>query len=71
MKPEGQPDLFEPDRSISTITVAGADLERTEQRLGDIGAVLLSFSVKGATYTLTVILPPGEMIEAKEHQPVH
>jgi hypothetical protein len=35
-------------------------LDRTIERLLDLGAVILSLNVKGATYTLNVILPPGE-----------
>jgi hypothetical protein len=58
-----QPDLIPPDPTTSTLTVAGADLERTERHLREIGAVLLGFSVRGSTYTLNVIMPPGEMIE--------
>jgi hypothetical protein len=58
-----QPDLIPPDHAISTIVVNGIDLAQTEQRLRDLGAVVLGFSVKGATYTLRVLLPPGEMLE--------
>jgi hypothetical protein len=46
-----QPDLIPPDPTTSTLTVSGSDLARTEQRLRDLGAVVLGFSVKGSTYT--------------------
>jgi hypothetical protein len=39
--------------------VVGADLDRTIERLRDLGAVILSFQAKGAAYRLVVILPPG------------
>jgi hypothetical protein len=61
-----QPDLIPPDRTTTQITVVGVDLAATERRLLDMGAVLLGFSVKGSTYLLNVILPPGEMIEAAD-----
>jgi hypothetical protein len=70
MKPKAtQPDLIPPEHTTTKITVAGADLAATEERLKDMGAVLMGFSVKGSNYTLSVILPPGEMIEAMERQP--
>lgn len=55
-----QPDLFQAERTSTTITVTGSDLGRTVQRLRELGAMILSFQVKGGTYTLTVILPPTE-----------
>ena len=63
-----QPDLFQPEHATSKIVVSGSDLAATEQRLRDIGAVLLGFNVKGSTYTLSVIMPPGELIEAMDSQ---
>ena len=57
------PELF-PERTVQTITVAAVDIQRTEQRLRDVGAVLLGFSVTASTCTLKVIMPPGEIIEA-------
>lgn len=38
-----QPDLLQVQRTTSTITVAGADLDPTVQRLRDLGAVILNF----------------------------
>jgi hypothetical protein len=57
-----QPDLIPTERTTTTLPVKGSDLERTEKRLLDIGAVLLGFSVKGSIHTLTIILPPGELL---------
>jgi hypothetical protein len=37
-------------------------LERTAARVREHGGVLLGFSVKGATYTLKVVLPQGRML---------
>jgi hypothetical protein len=62
MKQPDQPDLPLPEPTTTTLTVKGEDLERTEQRLRDLGAVILGFSVKGSIYTLTIILPPGELL---------
>jgi hypothetical protein len=62
MKQPTQPELLPPHRGTDTITVPGTDLAATEKRLREIGAVVLGFSVKGATYTLKVIMPPGEML---------
>ena len=63
-----QPELL-PERTVTTITVAAVDIVRTEQRLRHIGGVLLGFSVTASAYTLTVIMPPGEILEAAEAQP--
>jgi hypothetical protein len=38
-------------------------IERTEKRLRQIGGVLLGYSVNGGTYTLRVVLPPGELLQ--------
>ena len=51
------------DRTVETITVRGCHLEATTERLKAIGAVVLGFSVKGASYTLSVIMPPAVEIE--------
>ena len=59
MNTPGQLELIPTRRTVATITVAGADMATIEKHLHDIGAVLLGFSVKGATYKLQVILPPG------------
>ena len=63
-----QPELL-PERTVTTIAVAAVDIVRTEQRLRQIGAVLLGFSVTASAYTLQVIMPRGEIIEAAEAQP--
>lgn len=63
-----QLDLPLPQRTVETITVDAADIAATEARLRDIGAVVLGFSLKAGIYTLTVIMPPREMIEAQEGQ---
>ena len=54
-----QPELIPTQRTVATITVAGADMATTEKHLRDIGAVLLGFSVKGGTYKLNLIVPYG------------
>jgi hypothetical protein len=58
-----QPDLIPMDRTTTTLTVRGSDLDRAERQLRDIGAVLLAVSVKGSTYTIKISLPPGATIE--------
>lgn len=63
MSPEAkQLDLLPIRRTTTTITVAGADLDRTIERLGDLRAVILAINIKGATYTLNVMLPPEELL---------
>ena len=57
-----QPDQSQITRTITTLTVAGADLARATERIRELGGTVLGFSVKGATYTLKVILPPGETL---------
>jgi hypothetical protein len=41
----------------ATISVTGADLDRTIERLRGLGAVILSFQARGGAYTVNVILP--------------
>jgi hypothetical protein len=55
-----QPKLPLPQRTITMLTVAGADLPRATERIRELGGTVLGFSVKGATYTLKLVLPPGE-----------
>ena len=59
MSTPSQLELIPTRRTVATLTVAGADMATIEKHLHDIGAVLLGFSVKGATYKLQVSLPPG------------
>jgi hypothetical protein len=66
MKQPVQPELFQTKPTTTTITVAGADLERAAARVRELGGVVLGFSVKGATYTLKVVLPPGETLAPVE-----
>lgn len=65
MNTPDQLELIPTRRTVGTITVAGAEMATIEKHLRDIGAVLLGFSVKGATYTLQVILPPGEVLAGR------
>ena len=60
MNQPSQPELIPSERPATTITVAGADLERTAARVRELGGVILGISEKGATYTLKLVLPPGE-----------
>jgi hypothetical protein len=69
MKQPTQPELIPPERKTTTISVNGCDMERAERELLTASAVILSANVRGASYTLTLILPPGKMFEANEHQP--
>ncbi len=65
-----QPDLFPDRHGTELITVAEHDFNATLQRLRQIGAVILAFDVKGATYTLNVIMPDGLTItQAMEGKP--
>ena len=66
MKQPTQPDLFPRERTPTKLTMAGADLERTAARVRELGGVILGISVKGATYTLKVVLPPGETLAPVE-----
>ena len=59
MNTPGQLELVPTRRAVATVTVAGPELASTVERLKAVGAIVLGFSVKGATYTLQVILPPG------------
>lgn len=57
-----QPNLLNAERRTTAIVVlTDTDLDRTIEGLRDLGAVILSLNVKGATYTLSVTLPPGEV----------
>jgi len=51
-----------PQRTATNITVREADLEATLACVRALGAILLCFSVRGGSYTLNVILPPGERV---------
>lgn len=51
-----QPDLFA-EPTPTTIVVTGADLGPTADRVRSLGGVILGISAKGATYTLTALLP--------------
>ena len=62
MSTPSQLELIPTRRPVATITVAGAEMATIEKHLHDIGAVLLGFSVKGATYKLQVTLPPGMVL---------
>lgn len=61
-----QPDLLTTRRTTTTLTVAGTDLERATERIRELGGSVLGFSVKRATYTLKVILPPGRTLASVE-----
>jgi hypothetical protein len=58
-----QPDLIPMERTTANVTVTEDQLAATANRLRALGAVILGFSVKGSSYTLSVILPPGEVLE--------
>ena len=61
-----KPDLLPAHPTTTTLTVAGADLARATERIRELGGTVLGFSVKGATYTLKVVLPPGETLAPVE-----
>ena len=65
MKAE-QPELIQLTPTATTITATGLEFGPTVQRLRDMGAVILGFSAKGATYRIRVLLPPGVMLETGE-----
>ena len=47
--------------------MTAADRDRTIDRLRDLGAVILSFQVTGATYMFAVNMPPGELVAEGGH----
>ena len=62
-----QPDLF-PDLAMTTFTVTGMDLGTACDRVRAMDGVILGITVKGATYSLSVLLPPGEVLSALADQ---
>lgn len=52
-----------PQPTAQTITVPGDKLAETAKRVRDLGGVVLGWDVKGGSYTLEVVMPPGELIE--------